>query len=562
MVFKACTAGKDSRAPSPDAASMIGPTGGSVALTTGPVRNAKVVIPLGAMVTSARITLREGPRPTDLPPIVEAAGPVVRFGPEGQTFRKPVTITLPTTRMADRVYTRPVGARTWTRVPGARYNPNARVMVAEVTHFSDILATARAAIGYVLHGDPAHPGLYTCQFRCVGTLIAPNVVLTSASCLTFYHRLQGGSTDLAGLGRVTDRQDQPPVKGADLKVTMVVQNLGPRNYTDVQLTPIVTSPYFTDFTEVPICLTSPFRLGPYESQPIVQANCATIPFIYNPANGKRYALNNGYYTIPRVHIWHDGKHSDDWDFQGHDFTIKFSTDPNARKAVLVAALFDQEFLSKLGYKGSVDDYLKDALRRPSAVYIPSVFPETSEGDRQEAYYEQGFEQMMNVDFRYWTFPGWNFRDPKKEDVCNSIEAYANTALGLGHNWDGNNHKNNHGFDLLIGQATISGIRLGTNSINLGTQCSSSNVAVGMGMSPDREYQMLLDQVVLNHEMGHLFGVVFHSDDPTRSIKLKDYVMCSNSEVVQNHRDFRAKRIFLWDVLSFQVMHIPQFIKEF
>src|SRR5690242_6391365 len=91
------------------AASVIGPEGGTIRVTQGPARGAAVVIPKGALLKPAMITIHAGEPATDLPSGTKSAGPVVVFGPEGQTFAKPVTVTIPMTRPAVGIYTRPHG---------------------------------------------------------------------------------------------------------------------------------------------------------------------------------------------------------------------------------------------------------------------------------------------------------------------------------------------------------------------------------------------------------------------------------------------------------------------
>src|SRR5262249_34998984 len=65
------------------------------------------------------------------------------LGPEGLTFAKPVTITLPATSAADGAYTRSKGGP-WTQIPEAHYDPVRHQIVASLHHFSDVTSTQNA----------------------------------------------------------------------------------------------------------------------------------------------------------------------------------------------------------------------------------------------------------------------------------------------------------------------------------------------------------------------------------------------------------------------------------
>src|SRR5262245_32867654 len=75
---------KGSSADTPVARALIGANGGTLTLSQGPARGAKIVIPAGALTKPVTITMRTMDAPDDLPPRVRLAGPVVDFGPEGQ----------------------------------------------------------------------------------------------------------------------------------------------------------------------------------------------------------------------------------------------------------------------------------------------------------------------------------------------------------------------------------------------------------------------------------------------------------------------------------------------
>src|SRR5690349_11357752 len=65
-----------------EATARIGPTGGTLAVTSGAARGAKISIPPGALATTVQITMRAAEAPAPLPAAVHSAGPTVLFGPE------------------------------------------------------------------------------------------------------------------------------------------------------------------------------------------------------------------------------------------------------------------------------------------------------------------------------------------------------------------------------------------------------------------------------------------------------------------------------------------------
>src|SRR5262245_26662571 len=79
------TRGRAPNSDTPQVSGRIGSAGGVIALMEGPARGAKITIPKGALDRMVTITMHAGRAPTNLPNDAISAGPVVVFGPEGQT---------------------------------------------------------------------------------------------------------------------------------------------------------------------------------------------------------------------------------------------------------------------------------------------------------------------------------------------------------------------------------------------------------------------------------------------------------------------------------------------
>jgi len=126
----------------------IGTQGGSVNIRAGsPGAGATVDVPMGALSSSVTISVGTTNDTGNLPQGVRSAGPIIAFGPDGQTFSMPVTITLPTTSAATGVLTRSLTSPTWTRLPAetVRYDSTRQVMIATVTHFSDYVPVTESS---------------------------------------------------------------------------------------------------------------------------------------------------------------------------------------------------------------------------------------------------------------------------------------------------------------------------------------------------------------------------------------------------------------------------------
>jgi hypothetical protein len=120
----------------------IGASGGVVS-----ANGASVEVPAGALSSDVSISIAEGPAATGLPRGLVAAGPTIVLGPEGQTFSSPVTVTVPTTRAATGLYTRPGSGGDWTALSGATWDAARSVISATTTHFSQFVAVQNVPVG-------------------------------------------------------------------------------------------------------------------------------------------------------------------------------------------------------------------------------------------------------------------------------------------------------------------------------------------------------------------------------------------------------------------------------
>jgi hypothetical protein len=113
MILCGCGARFESTKAPAEAVHVIDPRGGTLTISEGPAKGAKLVIPAGALKSPVAIMMRTGAVPKDLPKGATAAGPAVTFGPDGQKFLKPVSLTLPAIRTANGIYTRPDRGGAW-----------------------------------------------------------------------------------------------------------------------------------------------------------------------------------------------------------------------------------------------------------------------------------------------------------------------------------------------------------------------------------------------------------------------------------------------------------------
>jgi hypothetical protein len=118
---------------------VIGPSGGTLALPNG----ASLVVPAGAVDRDTTFSARIGVA-DNLPSAMASAGSMITFGPEGQIFAMPVTITLRSDGEPSALLTRDNAAdRTWDLVHGAVFDAETGTVTARVSHFSDFVPASR-----------------------------------------------------------------------------------------------------------------------------------------------------------------------------------------------------------------------------------------------------------------------------------------------------------------------------------------------------------------------------------------------------------------------------------
>ncbi len=163
LILSACSGGSssavdgatvaaDSSTPSP-----IGAEGGTVSTPEGH----GVSVPAGAVSTAVDITVAEAPSAA-APPAKSGTvvGPVVAFGPEGQQFTSPVTVTvtfdpakLPAGKTAANVviFTAPAGSTAYTSLTTTMVD--ATHVSAKVSHFSNFAPLVPAPAGVACIAD-------------------------------------------------------------------------------------------------------------------------------------------------------------------------------------------------------------------------------------------------------------------------------------------------------------------------------------------------------------------------------------------------------------------------
>jgi hypothetical protein len=136
---------------------VIGAAGGTVTVACGPVTGASLVVPPGALAGDVTITIAAGDAATGMPAGFSVAGPTVEFGPTGQTFAMPVTVTVPVTTAATSMFTRTGASAAWTRIVGATGGTTA--VSGPTTHFSPFLAANGVAVLTSIEITPNMPSI-------------------------------------------------------------------------------------------------------------------------------------------------------------------------------------------------------------------------------------------------------------------------------------------------------------------------------------------------------------------------------------------------------------------
>lgn len=134
----------------PSTQSQIGPQGGTVTLASGDGKGASITVPAGALKADTVLAIGVAPAPRDLPEGIEAAGPVLQFGPSGTRFDAPVTITVPTSDTPTMLMTADGDHPGWSQVLDATYDSAAGTYSAAVSHFSQYVAVKGMPRGVTL----------------------------------------------------------------------------------------------------------------------------------------------------------------------------------------------------------------------------------------------------------------------------------------------------------------------------------------------------------------------------------------------------------------------------
>ena len=150
-------AGGDDAGCDPVTSAVVGAGGGTVMATCGPAAGASVVIPPGALSADVTITIQAADVANGLPAGFTAAGPNIDFGPTGQTFAVPVTVTVPATSAATSMFTRPDASAAWSRITGA--TGGAGAVSGETTHFSHLVAANGVAMLTAIEITPTMPSI-------------------------------------------------------------------------------------------------------------------------------------------------------------------------------------------------------------------------------------------------------------------------------------------------------------------------------------------------------------------------------------------------------------------
>jgi len=237
---------------------------------------------------------------------------------------------------------------------------------------------------------------------------------------------------------------------------------------------------------------------------------------------KHYAIGRGGYRIDGVKMQSGSTSGVDTSFSGASFTV------GASNAVLVPVVYDTQYLARVNYGKSPEEFLGEVFSRPGEIFTP-----TNAGGNVGTYqgFPAGFDQMMGVKHKFRAFPGLAVVDNGGQGLCEQTAAYGGKALGLTRDWTTGGavrtNVDNHGFDYLIGM---------TQALGGGVACGWLGVQVSGEFSFD--LSMNRTQIIAVHETGHIFGAP-HCDP------LQSYVMCAG----ELHEHYRQNGMFVWHKVS-------------
>ena len=139
-------------------AQSVGTSGGAVEHASG----AKLKVPAGALPADVELTMQAAAPPPAVQALGTPIGAALLLGPEGQTFLVPVQIALPVdpavVASVDpallQVVLAPAGSGEFVGLE-TQYDPAAKVLLAETTHFSIAVPTLRKAKPLAVDGPAA-----------------------------------------------------------------------------------------------------------------------------------------------------------------------------------------------------------------------------------------------------------------------------------------------------------------------------------------------------------------------------------------------------------------------
>jgi hypothetical protein len=305
-----------------------------------------------------------------------------------------------------------------------------------------------------------------------------------------------------------------PTKGEPLHIVINLKNLS-LAAGNVKITPILTALDYDDFSAVTLSAQS----VAVEASATKQAKIAIPVFFENSLNKKQYALNRGQYKLSINLEVPNQKTLVIAELPSLQFEVSDSN------VVFTAVLWEQSFLDKQQYKGTIEKYLEETWSHPSEVFAPT----TKNGDFGYAIaYPDGFNQITNTRTLFKAFKGFDVVETGSVDYLKEVGQRSQKALGLTGSFAYADcpvftHKQNHGFDIAAG--------LSANEFGgIGFICGNM-LASGM-TSDDRSEKAT--KIILIHETGHNYGAD-HCDP------LSTYVMCSG----EKHDAFKSKGLFVW-----------------
>lgn len=210
--------------------------------------------------------------------------------------------------------------------------------------------------------------------------------------------------------------------------------------------------------------------------------------IFTAQSNKKYALNTGTYELESVIAVGSGWF--DIYSTPNSFTVAGATggDP---KVIFPLVYYDTEF-SGLNWISSVSSYFSDAVSHKMKV--------NDDGDSTLDTYDDGLEELMNVQYFGSFISGWNpDSDWNKSEMYTDIHEHAGNDIGLSGDWDGNGDDgtrtsyDNHGFDELIALSGTGSENGGAAGANVLVLCAEND--------PNQKYY----ELVLVHELSHHFG---------------------------------------------------------